>query len=221
MTDLAKVLVLEGFRVAGRAALLVGLHRRSKLVRVQKLLQNKTPSIPWSQGAQDNDHLKYQIICQSAKPILVDRYFYSTIAYEAAALSEPLSADIILRIATELKVQEFAIEHTVIVWKPDIDLSLDRMALDKHQSRSSTWSNKFFLERFAQSYLIMFDCAVISLITRYCSGVVWVEDVNAFEMASSNLGFVHPYFDRSSGYPKQRSGWDSVNYHAGRPDPVA
>jgi thymidylate kinase len=202
LTDFAKVLVLEGLPCCGKSSLARRVASTFETSSCPEIVTKTRHHLSLGRkGAQDNDHLKYQIICQSAKPILVDRYFYSTIAYEAAALSEPLSADIILRIAAELKVQEFAIEHTVIVWKPDINLSLERIALDKHQSRSSLWSNKLFLERFAQSYLIMFDCAVISLITRYCSDVVWVEDVNAFEMASRNLGVVPPYFDRSSGYP--------------------
>jgi deoxyadenosine/deoxycytidine kinase len=180
LTDFAKVLVLEGLPCCGKSSLARRVASTFETSSCPEIVTKTRHHLSLGRkGAQDNDHLKYQIICQSAKPILVDRYFYSTIAYEAAALSEPLSADIILR----------------------INLSLERIALDKHQSRSSLWSNKLFLERFAQSYLIMFDCAVISLITRYCSDVVWVEDVNAFEMASRNLGVVPPYFDRSSGYP--------------------
>lgn len=177
MHDIKPLLILEGLPCCGKTT--VGRALRSMGVAQlcdEIMVDIVDPKVMGRTAAIKNDWLKTEAARRREQALVLDRYIYSTVAYEIASGVSSIDRNLVRSQLYNLIDPAAIPRHEVIVWLPNVSVSIQRVRSDRRQEHGPEWSDPVFLRRFAEAYRVMFDDDAGASLGIACHAVHWVTE---------------------------------------------
>jgi len=188
MHEHSSLLVFEGLPCCGKTSL--GRHIGSMGFADlcdEVMVPEADSALLGRRGAIENDRRKTALAYGRRRALILDRYFYSTVAYEVARGKTRIDINVIGQTMLGFIRPKNIPEHEVMAWYPNITSSIQRSHLDKEQVRGPEWRSQEFLSRFSDAYNVLFDCSNLNWLGVPCRRVYWVEEEDALSRVISIL----------------------------------